>query len=189
MVSVWFISEFVATKNCSAGRGLCCSHYDPEVGRWTSKDPIFFGGGQSNLYVYVNGDPINYIDPTGHFGIVGAVGGGIGAALVPNTKRSDVYSGIAIGAITGATVGSGAGLGAIFATNSLAQLTFTGKMDFGQAILSSLMALYSRGSVNGLAKTFGTSSKAVEAAMDTAVGVSLVPVDAAMGYTQSCPGK
>jgi len=33
--------------------------YDPSVGRWTSKDPILFDGGQANLYVYVNNDPVN----------------------------------------------------------------------------------------------------------------------------------
>ena len=32
--------------------------YDPVVGRWTSKDPILFDGGQANLYVYVNNDPV-----------------------------------------------------------------------------------------------------------------------------------
>lgn len=41
--------------------------YDPEVGRWTAKDPIGFAGGDSNLYAYVAGDPINGIDPTGLF--------------------------------------------------------------------------------------------------------------------------
>ena len=39
--------------------------YDPEVGRWTSKDPILFGGGDTNLYGYVMADPINFIDSTG----------------------------------------------------------------------------------------------------------------------------
>ena len=39
--------------------------YDPEVGRWTSKDPIGFGGGQANLYVYVGNDPVNFFDPDG----------------------------------------------------------------------------------------------------------------------------
>ena len=39
--------------------------YDPEVGRWTSKDPILFASGQTNLYAYVNNDPVNRVDPTG----------------------------------------------------------------------------------------------------------------------------
>lgn len=39
--------------------------YDAEVGRWTVKDPIGFRGGQSNLYVYVNNNPINLTDPLG----------------------------------------------------------------------------------------------------------------------------
>lgn len=39
--------------------------YDATVGRWTTKDPIGFDGGDSNLYVYVANDPINFIDQSG----------------------------------------------------------------------------------------------------------------------------
>jgi RHS repeat-associated protein len=39
--------------------------YDPGLGRWMSKDPILFDGGQGNLYLYVDGDPIDRIDPEG----------------------------------------------------------------------------------------------------------------------------
>jgi RHS repeat-associated protein len=39
--------------------------YDPRVGRWTTKDPILFEGGDTNLYGYVISDPINLIDPSG----------------------------------------------------------------------------------------------------------------------------
>ena len=39
--------------------------YDPEVGRWTAKDPIRFDGGTTNLYVYADKDPVNLIDQTG----------------------------------------------------------------------------------------------------------------------------
>jgi len=39
--------------------------YDPEVGRWTAKDPIGFLGGDTDLYCYVGNDPVNYIDLDG----------------------------------------------------------------------------------------------------------------------------
>jgi len=39
--------------------------YDADTGRWTSKDPIGFGGGDANLYGYAGGDPINIKDSDG----------------------------------------------------------------------------------------------------------------------------
>lgn len=39
--------------------------YDPEIGRWTSKDPIRFDGGDTNLFGYVLNDPVNFVDPNG----------------------------------------------------------------------------------------------------------------------------
>ena len=41
--------------------------YDPAIGRWISKDPLLFGGGDSNLYGYVLQDPVNLVDPTGEY--------------------------------------------------------------------------------------------------------------------------
>ncbi len=53
--------------------------YDPQIGRWVSKDPIRFGGHQANLYVYVGNDPVNRIDPSGlQDGMGGASGFGEG---------------------------------------------------------------------------------------------------------------
>jgi hypothetical protein len=40
--------------------------YDAEVGRWTSKDPIGFGGGDANLFAYVANDPVNERDENGN---------------------------------------------------------------------------------------------------------------------------
>ncbi|MDD9936448.1 MAG: RHS repeat-associated core domain-containing protein, partial [Myxococcales bacterium] len=60
--------------------------YDPVTGRWTAKDPILFGGGQANLYVYVAGDPINLFDPNGQTPLalggcaVGAIAAVVGTA-------------------------------------------------------------------------------------------------------------
>jgi RHS repeat-associated protein len=41
--------------------------YDPHTGRWTSKDPILFGGGL-NVYAYTDDDPMNRLDPGGLWG-------------------------------------------------------------------------------------------------------------------------
>lgn len=40
--------------------------YDPASGRFTSVDPLSFGGGDTNLYAYVEGDPVNKVDPSGN---------------------------------------------------------------------------------------------------------------------------
>lgn len=39
--------------------------YDAVTGRWLAKDPAGFEARQTNLYQYVDGDPVNAIDPTG----------------------------------------------------------------------------------------------------------------------------
>jgi len=61
--------------------------YDPVAGRWTTKDPIRFAAGDSNLYAYCYSDPVNYFDLDGRIvlnaggalvgGIVGAIAGGL----------------------------------------------------------------------------------------------------------------
>jgi RHS repeat-associated protein len=40
-------------------------YYDSKVGRFVTKDPIGFGGGDVNLYGYVKNNPVNKIDPLG----------------------------------------------------------------------------------------------------------------------------
>lgn len=40
-------------------------YYDPQVGRFVSKDPIGFEGGDNNLYGYVLNNPVNWTDPYG----------------------------------------------------------------------------------------------------------------------------
>ena len=78
--------------------------YDPQTGKWTAKDPIDFSGGDSNLYGYVLGDPVGFIDPSGEFGIAGgaygAVSGAIGGYIAGGNWQSAFAGGIA-----GATIG------------------------------------------------------------------------------------
>lgn len=58
-------------------------YYDPNEGRFISRDPIGFVDG-TNLYSYVEQNPVNSTDPTGLLTSVGALAhyfGGSGAAL------------------------------------------------------------------------------------------------------------
>lgn len=41
--------------------------HDPVSGRWTAKDPSIFYGGDTNVYRYASGDPINRIDINGRW--------------------------------------------------------------------------------------------------------------------------
>jgi RHS repeat-associated protein len=43
--------------------------YDPSIGRFTTKDPIGFRGGDINLYRYCHNAPLINNDPTGLFAI------------------------------------------------------------------------------------------------------------------------
>lgn len=44
--------------------------YDAQAGRWTAKDPIGFGGGDSDLYGYNWSDPVNIVDANGLSGML-----------------------------------------------------------------------------------------------------------------------
>ena len=73
--------------------------YDPDIGRWTAKDPILFAGGDTDLYGYVLNDPVNAVDPYGLVGLAGAISGGITGGI----------AGAFVGALTGGIEGAQAG--------------------------------------------------------------------------------
>jgi len=46
-------------------------YYNPSAGRFISKDPIGFNGGDVTLYGYVGNNPVNYVDPSGKVLVTG----------------------------------------------------------------------------------------------------------------------
>jgi len=108
---------------------LCTNrHYDPQQGRFLTRDPLGYGGG-INLYSYTGNNPVNRMDPDGtdsldnaimavaitSGGIEGGIqGGALGAAggtlLEPGGGTlvggaAGVYAGAGFGAAIGAGVG------------------------------------------------------------------------------------
>jgi RHS repeat-associated protein len=82
--------------------------YDPETGRWTSKDPIRFAGGDTNLYGYVLNDPINLTDPSGLLSgdqWSGIFGGAVGGGFLGGLTGFGVVPGALLGATFGGVLG------------------------------------------------------------------------------------
>lgn len=99
--------------------------YEPSLGRWLSKDPIGFDGGDSNLYGYVLQDPVNLIDYNGENPFI-VIGAAIGAFLASTPTDTPVTLGDEVanvlgGAATGAAVG-----GVCSAAATGAELTIAG---------------------------------------------------------------
>ncbi|MDL2225543.1 hypothetical protein LJC20_05035 [Eubacteriales bacterium OttesenSCG-928-M02] len=49
---------------------LFARHYDPNTGRFLQQDTYkgdMFSPWTQNLYAYTSNNPVNYIDPTGHY--------------------------------------------------------------------------------------------------------------------------
>lgn len=67
--------------------------YDPTFGRFISKDPLHFKGGEYNLYAYARNNPVNFFDPGGTFtqGISNFLGRVTGATGHPSGGMTSVF--------------------------------------------------------------------------------------------------
>jgi RHS repeat-associated protein len=85
--------------------------YDAEIGRWTAKDPIRFDGGDTNLYGYVLGDPINANDAmgTGPIGFFTCIFSGTPLAVCLD-EEADRFKHGPLGSAGGGDPGSGFGI-------------------------------------------------------------------------------
>jgi len=81
--------------------------YDPSTGRYLESDPIGLNGGL-NTYGYAYQNPLYYYDPTGEFGIAGALGGIVCSYLLSKLTGCD-YS-LKDALVDGALGAAGAGL-------------------------------------------------------------------------------
>ena len=62
-----FVGEYGYYQNWETGlQLLSVSYYDAEVGRFVTRDPIGFGGGDWNIYGYVRDAATRLIDPSGN---------------------------------------------------------------------------------------------------------------------------
>ncbi|MEK6772790.1 MAG: PKD domain-containing protein [Bdellovibrionota bacterium] len=148
--------------------------YHPEIGRWVTKDPIGFSGGDTNLFGYVMGDPVNLIDPSGRFGIAGATVGFISGAI----------GGYVTGGAWGGVVGSviGAGVGAVNPWGASAAGSFVGGVVSslaGQVVGNAVaqQPLLSIDPALAVASGFGGSTAVLGTRAAAAAGISNVAVE------------
>jgi RHS repeat-associated protein len=87
-------------------------YYDPMIGRFISEDPLGFGGGDTNIYRYVDNSSTNHTDPSGlkcdcKKGFFEQLGARLRNAAVGSLTGA--AGGATTGAIAGGVVGSFAG--------------------------------------------------------------------------------
>ncbi len=158
--------------------------YDAEVGRWTSKDPILFKGGDTNLYGYTWNDPINLIDPSGLLGAGVTYGGqvtvpgGGATATVSGIFGEDECGGVSAGASVqaggsavsaGYSVGQGPGVVVYSGTNQ--DYFSSGSLNINLPIISITILLDSNGNIVG----GGISTRSI------GLGVSYIPPNQTAG--------
>jgi RHS repeat-associated protein len=153
--------------------------YDPQAGRFVSRDPIGLQGGQLNLYGYVANNPILRTDRQGlqfetliAFSVAGALAGALGAGLSAHfqgLEPSDVALCAATGASGGLLLGATIGVAWTFLSSS----AFGAYLAIEQPLLFKILT----GVSVETAVTFGASRTFVGAAVNMAAN-RMVPIPA-----------
>jgi len=78
--------------------------YDPNLGRWISRDPIGIVGG-INLYAFCFNNGVNYVDRDGRL-IIGAIVGGVFVGLTGYISSGGNWGAAAAGALSGSVIGA-----------------------------------------------------------------------------------
>jgi len=77
--------------------------YDPDVGRWTGKDPIFFAGGDTDLFGYCLNDPVNSVDSDGL--IFGSLATKLAGKIVGASAQEAGIAGKVADSVIGSAIG------------------------------------------------------------------------------------
>ncbi len=69
-----FVGQFGAMKENSGTVFMRARYYDVQSSRFITPDPFGLSGGSSNLYSYAAGNPVSFIDPSGHDSVFNVIG-------------------------------------------------------------------------------------------------------------------
>ncbi|KAH7126435.1 hypothetical protein B0J13DRAFT_611790 [Dactylonectria estremocensis] len=166
--------------------------YDPLVGRFTTPDDIvdldlLIRTDGLNRYAFENNDPINHIDPTGHWSWFSVLGVVIGAAMVIGAVAITVATGGAAGVLAAAIVGG-------LASGGIAGITYSidhhDEKDFGTfagGFVTTLAINAAIGAATGALGAVATPARALSGTsrLFSKVGLASIVAKAALGGTAS----